>query len=251
LQFEISLLGDRGISMIAALACLAAASAGDAFAARLRRDHVDAARTMALPADASLDEVIAALHDPWTRRLDARDAADFLAEVRGEAHAGIGLGRPAKPSVDEPMRLAKQPAQATPRNAALQLERDPAMLTQVGRAVEAGIGLDQRVLLAWIGLQRDAPIAAILFEDRESLAPRLPGRMPERSGFDGARQLEADRAHALQGHAWHVVGRAHEITKATGGQRVKPACLVEGRTTNMIRRSPGRRAPRAGSRGRK
>src|SRR6185436_658543 len=64
--------------------------AGAEAVALLRREHVDGAKIPEGVAD--LDAALRALGDPWTRRMDAAAAADFLADVsEGGTAVGIGL----------------------------------------------------------------------------------------------------------------------------------------------------------------
>src|SRR5258708_13047917 len=93
----------------------------------------------------------------------------------------------------------------TPGNPALQLERHPTLVPDVRRPIESGIGHDERLLCARIGLQREAPVAAILLEHGKSLAPRLPRRMAKRRGLAGALQPASDGADALQRFHRHVI----------------------------------------------
>ena len=80
-----------GVLLVLAWASMSTATTRIEAARILRREHVDAARASGLAEDASLDEVIAALSDPWTRHMPAAEARAFLSEVGGNATVGIGL----------------------------------------------------------------------------------------------------------------------------------------------------------------
>src|SRR3954467_11678911 len=81
----------RPVLVLLIVAVGGVASAEDGAVATLRREHVDAAKLAALPASATLDEVIAALADPWTRRLAPAAARAFVADVSEQTTVGVGL----------------------------------------------------------------------------------------------------------------------------------------------------------------
>src|SRR6266852_632226 len=95
-------------------------------------------------------------------------------------------------SSDEPMRVAQELSEPSPRNASLELEGDPSLLPDVRRAVEARVRGDQCALVLRLRLERHAPVSAISLEHRERLLACLPCRVPVGGRFDHVGQPQAD-----------------------------------------------------------
>jgi len=117
----------RILLVLSILAAGSAASAQDRAVATLRREHVDAAKLAGLPASATLDEVIAALADPWTRRLAPAAARAFVADVSEQTTVGVGLPEllaiDLDPSGRYPMVVTPLPGSPAARAGVLPMDR--------------------------------------------------------------------------------------------------------------------------------